>query len=69
MLWRVDDRHSDVLRAYDAMGRPAWPTPAQIATLRRAGQLSAPEQIRLNHGRVQVQVPQHGLALLQIGTR
>ena len=68
-LWRVDDRHSNVLQAYDAMGRPEWPTPAQIATLRRAGQLSAPQQVRLDHDRIQVRVPQHGLVLLQIDNR
>lgn len=69
ILWRVDDHHSNVLQAYDAMGRPAWPTPAEITTLRRAGQLSAPERVRFNQGRVQVQVPQHGLALLQVAAR
>jgi xylan 1,4-beta-xylosidase len=62
----VDDRHGNVLQAYDAMGRPAWPTPAQITMLRKAGQMSAPEGITLNQGQIQVQVPQHGLVLLQI---
>jgi xylan 1,4-beta-xylosidase len=66
MLWRVDDQHGNVLQAYDAMGRPAWPTPSQIAVLRRAGQLTAPERTRLNQGRIEVQVPEHGLVLLQI---
>jgi xylan 1,4-beta-xylosidase len=67
-LWRVDDRHGNVLQAYDAMGRPAWPTPAQIAILRKAGRLSAPERTRLNQGRIEVRVPQHGLVLLQVET-
>jgi xylan 1,4-beta-xylosidase len=66
MLWRVDDRHGNVLQAYDAMGRPAWPTPSQITMLRKAGQLLPPERTTLNQARIQVQVPQHGLALLQI---
>ncbi|MGA7540089.1 MAG: hypothetical protein WBW93_15140 [Steroidobacteraceae bacterium] len=66
MLWRVDDRHSNVLQAYDGMGRPAWPTPTQIAALRKAGALAAPQRTRLDQGRIQVQVPQHGLVLLQI---
>ena len=65
-LWRVDDRHGNVLQAYDAMGRPAWPTPREITALRKAGQLSAPERTRLNQGRIQVQVPEHGIVLLQI---
>ena len=69
MLWRVDDRHGNVLQAYDAMGRPAWPTPVQIAILRRAGRQAPPERIRLNQGQIQLRVPQHGLALLQIESR
>ncbi len=64
LLWRVDDRHSNVLRVYDAMGRPAWPTPAQITELRRAGRLAPPSHVRLSGGRIRVAVPQHGLALL-----
>jgi xylan 1,4-beta-xylosidase len=65
-LWRVDDRHGNALEAYDAMGRPAWPTPTQITVLRNAGKLSPPERTRLRQGRIDVQVPQHGLVLLQI---
>ena len=68
-LWRVDDRHGNVLQTYDAMGRPRWPTPAQIAKLRAAGQLAPPEHVRLRDGRIQVAVPQHGLVLLQVDTR
>lgn len=69
MLWRVDDRHSNVLQAFDAMGRPRWPTPAQIERLRAAGQLARPERVRLHDGRIQVAVPQHGLALLLLEAR
>ena len=63
-LWRVDDRHSNVLEAFDAMGRPRWPTPAQIRELRAAGQLAPPRHVTLRGGRIQVTVPQHGLFLL-----
>lgn len=68
-LWRVDDQHGNAVSTFDAMGRPRWPTRAQIAQLRAAARLSAPQAIRLEQGRVQVQVPQHGLALLQIEAR
>ena len=64
LLWRVDDRHSNVLGAYDAMGRPAWPTPKQIAVLRAAGRLASPRTVHLTAGRIELAVPQHGLALL-----
>jgi len=68
-LWRVDDRHGNAVSAFDAMGRPPWPTPAQIRTLRAAARLPPPQEMRLNQGRVQIEVPQHGLVLLRIETR
>ncbi len=63
-LWRVDDGHGNVLQAYDAMGRPRWPTPAQITELRAAAELAPPQRVQLRDGRIEVPVPQHGLALL-----
>ena len=69
LLWRVDDRHSNVLRAFDAMGRPSWPTPQQIAVLRAAGRLAPPRPVQLVSGGIEVAVPQHGLALLQLNRR
>ena len=64
LLWRVDDRHSNVLRTFDAMGRPSWPTPQQITALRAAGRLAPPRRVHLIDGQIDVLVPQHGLALL-----
>ncbi len=64
LLWRVDDAHSNVLRVFDAMGRPSWPTPQQIKVLRAAGRLAPPRPVQLVGGRISVAVPQHGLALL-----
>jgi xylan 1,4-beta-xylosidase len=64
-LFRVDDDHSNVLKAFDAMDRPAGAlTQAQLATLRAAGQMSAPEHLRLDHGVLELTVPPHGLALV-----
>ena len=66
-LWRVDDDHSNVLKAFDAMGRPAGDlTQDQIAKLRAAGQMSPPEHLRLNHGKLELVVPAHGLAVLTL---
>jgi xylan 1,4-beta-xylosidase len=66
-LWRVDDDHSNVLKAFDAMGRPPSDlTQDQIAKLRAAGAMAPPEHLRLNHGKLEVVVPAHGLALLTV---
>jgi xylan 1,4-beta-xylosidase len=64
-VWRVDDDHGNVLKAFDAMGRPPGDlTQDQVAKLRAAGQMSPPEPMRLNHGRLELTVPAHGLAVV-----
>ncbi len=65
-VYRVDSTHGSPLSAYDAMGRPAYPTPQQITELRRAAALPAPEESPLTGGRVIVTLPPQGLALLEI---
>ena len=67
-VWRVDDDHGNVIKAFDAMGRPAGSlTKEQVAKLRAAGQLGAPERMRVERGRLQITVPAHGLAVVLIG--
>jgi xylan 1,4-beta-xylosidase len=65
-LWRLDADHGNVIKAFDAIKRPAFPSRRQIDLLRAAAQLSAPEQTVLQAGMVEVTVPKHGLALLEI---
>jgi len=65
-VWRVDEEHGNALRAWLAMGRPASPTPAQVAQLRKAGALT-PERLPVSNGRVKIEVPAHGLALVELG--
>ena len=38
---RIDDTHSNAYTAWKSMGSPQQPTPAQIATLKQAGQLQS----------------------------
>jgi xylan 1,4-beta-xylosidase len=66
-VWRVDPDHGNVLKAFDAMGRPPGDlTPTHIEQLRAAGQLPPPEQIPLDHGKLHLTVPAHGLAVVVI---
>jgi xylan 1,4-beta-xylosidase len=66
-VWRVDDDHGNVLKAFDAMGRPPGDlTVAQVATLRAAGALSPPERTHLEHGKLHLTIPAHGLAVVLI---
>ena len=66
-LWRVDDDHGNVLKAFNAMGRPAGDlSQAQIKQLQAAGQMAPAEHLRLRGGHLQVTVPAHGLAVLTV---
>ncbi len=65
-LWRLGRHHGDVMRLYDAMGRPAYPTRAQIARLREAGRLAPPRVLRLDHDTLRLTLPPYGLALLEV---
>jgi xylan 1,4-beta-xylosidase len=65
---RVDPDHGNVLKAFDAMGRPAGDLTAnQITQLRAASAMSPPEHLHLNHGKLTLTVPAHGLAVVLIG--
>jgi xylan 1,4-beta-xylosidase len=64
-IWRVDDDHGNVIKAFDAMGRPPGDlTRAQVAQLQAAAALAPPEHAQLRDGRLDVAVPAHGLAVL-----
>jgi xylan 1,4-beta-xylosidase len=63
---RLDGEHGNVLKAYDAMGRPADPSREQITTLRKAGQPAAPEHTSLRDGSVTIRIPAQGLAVVTI---
>jgi xylan 1,4-beta-xylosidase len=64
---RVDDDHGNVLKAFDAMGRPAGDlTPAQIAQLRAAGAMAPADHLHLRNGTLHLVVPAHGLAVVLV---
>ena len=64
-IWRIDDDHGNVIKAFDAMGRPpADLTRDQIAKLQAAGQMAPPEHATLKNGTLSITVPAHGLAVL-----
>ena len=65
-LWRVDARHGDVLPTYEKMGRPQYPSTAQLAELVQAGALAPAEAFTLKDGELSVQIPSSGLAVIEI---
>jgi xylan 1,4-beta-xylosidase len=64
---RVDDDHGNVLKTFDAMGRPpADLTEEQVAKLRAAGQMAPAEHLHLKNGHLELTVPAHGLAVVLV---
>ena len=65
-LWQLDADHGNVVKAFDAMGRPASPSRKQIVELREAGKLPAPQTMHLTNDTLTVTIPSQGLAVLTI---
>ena len=69
--YRIDDFHSNAYTAWQIMASPQAPSPAQIATLKRASELTLFEparSVKVTAGRVSVQVemPRHSISLLRL---
>jgi xylan 1,4-beta-xylosidase len=63
---RVDEKHGDTLSLYDKMGKPRYPTQAQVQQLRKQSDLPSPEQSHLNNGTLTLDLPVNGLAVIRI---
>lgn len=68
-IWRLDADHGNVLKSYNAMGRPAFPTRDQITKLREAGKPSPPESSTLKSGSLEITIPPQGLILITTGNK
>ena len=67
-ILRVDEDHGNVVKAFNAMGRPAGDlTQAQVTQLQAAGAMAPAEQTHLDNGSLTITVPAHGLAVVLIG--
>jgi xylan 1,4-beta-xylosidase len=65
-IWRVDADHGNVIKTYDAMGRPQFPSRDQITKLRAAGKSSPPQNISFNNGSLSISIPPQGLVLIKV---
>jgi xylan 1,4-beta-xylosidase len=68
-IFRVDDEHGSAITAWEAMGKPSFPSREQQRLLREAGRLPAPEIRQLGSGdpaSLTLILPPHGLALVEI---
>ena len=65
-LWRLDADHGNVIKTFDAMGRPAFPTRDQITQLRAAAKPFPPQNLALTNGALTITVPPQGLVLIKL---
>ncbi len=63
----VDKEHGSPLPAWNKMGRPAYPTIAQIKELRKAAALPAAQSQALNKDSLTLTLQPQALALIEIG--
>jgi xylan 1,4-beta-xylosidase len=54
------------LKQYAAMGSPLDPTPSQVEQLNRETALPAPEETRLQGGKLQLTLPPNALVLIRV---
>jgi xylan 1,4-beta-xylosidase len=69
VVQRVDAAHGSSLETWIQMGRPSSPNPEQTRRLRNAAAAGKPETVKIVDGRLDVQLPAPGLALVEIPTR
>ena len=65
-IQRIDDEHGNVLKRFAAMGAPLDPTAAQVEQLNRETALPAPEEKKLEDGRLRLNLTPNTLALIEI---
>jgi xylan 1,4-beta-xylosidase len=68
-ILHLDEEHGNVIKTYDAMGRPAFPSREQIVKLREAGLAAPAEHESLKAGNLTVQIPPQGLVVLILDNR
>jgi xylan 1,4-beta-xylosidase len=66
LISRLDEQHGNTQAAYVRMGKPRYPTQAQIEQLNQASELGAPESLSLSQGRLSLDIPVNGLVLLEV---
>jgi xylan 1,4-beta-xylosidase len=66
---RLDADNGNVLKAFDAMGKPSFPTQEQIKALQVAAQLPPAQAMKIERGGVRIDIPARGLALLEIHSK
>jgi len=65
-IQQVDDSHSNTLKQFAALGKPQYPTPAQVEQLNRETALRPPEAHILTNGTLALDLEQNALFLVHV---
>jgi xylan 1,4-beta-xylosidase len=65
-VFRVDPDHGNAIDLYERMGAPRYPTAPQLAALRAAADPGPPETVTPANGRLTLDLPPYGLAVVEI---
>lgn len=65
-LYRLDSAHGSLLTKYEQMGRPRYPTQAQLTELRQAAQLAPPEVKNFRGNQLSVDLPAQSLVVIEV---
>jgi len=65
-VWRLDETHGNAVAAFDAMGRPPFPSREQIVQLRKAGEMAPAEDVTISGGKLDLDIPPQGLVVIEI---
>ncbi|MBV9302747.1 MAG: glycosyl hydrolase family 39 [Acidobacteriaceae bacterium] len=65
-LSSLDEKHGNTLTAYEAMGKPRYPTRAQIDELNRAAELPPPSETKLQNGSFDIALSPNELLILEL---
>ncbi|HVP55700.1 MAG TPA: glycosyl hydrolase family 39 [Candidatus Eisenbacteria bacterium] len=66
LISRADETHGNTLAAYRSMGSPGYPTQAQVEQINREGELPPPQATALKNGKIELEIPANGLALVEL---
>ncbi len=68
-IQRLDADHGNVLKNYEAMGRPLDPTAKQVSQLNEESALAAPESKKLQDGKLELKLSPNALVLIKLQSR
>jgi xylan 1,4-beta-xylosidase len=65
-IYRMDRDHGSPLPAWEAMGKPRYPTRQQLETLRKAAELPAAESRTMVDGKITLTIAPQSLFLIEV---